>query len=80
MIICCGEALIDMLPRPLAEGGEGFRPVAGGALFNTAIGLGRLGVPAGYFAALSTDMFGEILVDALAASHVSIDLCPRNDQ
>ena len=69
-----------MLPRPLAEGGEGFRPVAGGALFNTAIGLGRLGVPAGYFAALSTDMFGEILVDALTASHVSIDLCPRNDQ
>ncbi|MEM1039188.1 MAG: carbohydrate kinase [Pseudomonadota bacterium] len=80
MIVCCGEALIDMLPRPLAEGGDGFRPVPGGAVFNTAIGLGRLGVPAQFFSALSTDMFGELLVDALAQSDVATDLCPRKVQ
>ena len=42
MIICAGEALIDMLPRDLTEG-TGFLPVAGGPVFNTAIALGRLG-------------------------------------
>lgn len=80
MILCCGEALIDMLPRVLKEGGEGFKPVAGGAVFNTAIGLGRLGAAAGFFSALSTDLFGEQLLQTLQASHVGTDLCPRNNQ
>ena len=43
MIICCGEALIDMLPRTIEGAGDGFLPVPGGAIFNTAIALGRLG-------------------------------------
>ena len=42
MILCAGEALIDMLPREVAGGGSGFLPVAGGAVFNTSIALGRL--------------------------------------
>ena len=40
MILCCGEALIDMLPRPVEGGSEGFLPVPGGAIYNTAIALG----------------------------------------
>ena len=47
MILCCGEALIDMIPRPTVEGSTGFVPHAGGAVFNTAIALGRLGAKAG---------------------------------
>jgi sugar/nucleoside kinase (ribokinase family) len=43
MIICCGEALIDMLPRTSTEGEDAFAPYAGGAVFNTALALGRLG-------------------------------------
>ena len=47
MILCCGEALIDMLPRTTTQGEPAFAPYVGGAVFNTAIALGRLGAPAG---------------------------------
>lgn len=70
MILCCGEALIDMIPEPTVVGGEGFVPYPGGAVFNTAIALGRLGAAAGLLTGLSRDMFGARLAAALAASHV----------
>jgi fructokinase len=79
MIICCGEALIDMLPREL-DGADVFLPAAGGAIFNTAIGLGRLGEPVGFLCGISSDMFGEQLLDTLKASNVSTDYCVRLDQ
>ncbi|RWK57832.1 carbohydrate kinase [Mesorhizobium sp.] len=71
MILCCGEALIDMLPRTTTEGEPAFAPYVGGAVFNTAIALGRLGAPAGFFSGLSTDLFGSQFKDALRASQVS---------
>ena len=70
MILCCGEALIDMIPAPTAKGRDGFVPHAGGAVFNTAIALGRLGVQTGMLTGISRDMFGQQLADALKASHV----------
>lgn len=78
MILSCGEALIDMLPRFTPAGEAAFAPYAGGAVFNTAIALGRLGAPAGFFSGLSTDMLGEILIDTLTASHVDTTLCARS--
>ncbi|WP_136439767.1 carbohydrate kinase family protein [Pacificoceanicola onchidii] len=78
MILCCGESLIDMLPRESAEGEPSFAPYPGGAVMNTAIALGRLGAPAGYFGGLSTDLFGTLLEETLEASHVSHSLCPRS--
>ncbi|MEW7006290.1 carbohydrate kinase family protein [Lentilitoribacter sp. EG35] len=80
MIVCCGEALIDMLPRKLTSGEDVFLPVPGGAIFNTAIALGRLGEDVGFISGISTDMFGTQLVEALNASHVSESYCIRNDQ
>ena len=65
MILCAGEALIDMLPRDGA-----FAPHAGGSVFNTAIALGRLGAPVQFFSGLSSDLFGDILRAELAASKV----------
>lgn len=73
MILCCGEALIDMLPE-----GAGFMPHAGGAVFNTAVALGRLGAEAGFFSGLSSDLFGARLAAALADSHVDTSLCARS--
>ncbi|MGL5011101.1 MAG: carbohydrate kinase family protein [Paracoccaceae bacterium] len=78
MILSCGEALIDMLPRTTPAGEAAFAPYAGGAVFNTAIALGRLGVTSGFFSGLSTDLMGEILVETLAASHVDTSLAARS--
>lgn len=70
MILCCGEALIDMLPRQSAQGEPAFAPYAGGAVFNSAIALGRLGIPTEFFSGLSSDLFGQQIRDMLASSNV----------
>ncbi|WP_299962487.1 carbohydrate kinase [uncultured Roseobacter sp.] len=70
MILCCGEALIDMIPTTDANGRAGFTPHVGGAIFNTAIALGRLGQPAGFLTGVSEDLFGVQLMQGLADSHV----------
>lgn len=80
MILSCGEALIDMLPRTATTGEAAFAPYAGGAVFNTAIALGRLGAPSGFFSGVSTDMLGEILADTLAASKVDTRYLARSDR
>ena len=61
MIICCGEALIDMIPSVDAAGKDAFTPHAGGAVFNTAVALGRLGASVGFVSGISTDLFGDML-------------------
>jgi len=70
MILCAGEALIDMIPRQTAQGGTAFAPLAGGSVFNTAIALGRLGTPVQFFSGLSSDLFGDVLREELTASKV----------
>ncbi len=69
MILCCGEALIDMIPVEGPDGRQAWRAVPGGALFNSAIALGRLGAPAGLLTGLSSDGFGRLLKDALTHSN-----------
>ena len=78
MILSCGEALIDMLPRTATTGEAAFAPYAGGAVFNTAIALGRLGAPSAFFSGISTDMLGEILTETLEASKVDTSFCARS--
>jgi fructokinase len=80
MILCSGEALIDMLPRESAQGEPCFTPVPGGAVFNTAIALARLGAPAALFTGLSRDLFGRRLAAALAADGVNAGLAVRSDR
>lgn len=75
MILCCGEALIDMLPQ-----GGLLRPMPGGGVFNTAVGLGRLGVPTGFLWPISRDPFGEMLLARLTEAGVDTGLCPRPDR
>src|SRR5699024_4292286 len=72
MILCCGEALIDMEP----EGGL-CRPSSGGSVFNTALALGRLGADAAFLWPLSEDRFGQQLQGLLAEAGVDVTLCPR---
>ncbi len=80
MILCAGEALIDMLPRESAAGEPCFAPYPGGAVFNTAVALGRLGAEVGFFCPLSADLFGAQLRAALDASGVDHTLCPAVDR
>ncbi len=72
MIVCCGEALIDFLPRISADGSGVYQPFCGGSVYNTAIALGRLGVPTGFFNGISTDFFGDMLKEGLKASKVDL--------
>jgi len=70
MILCAGEALIDMLPRTSDAGEAAFAPLAGGAVMNTAVALGRLGADVQFFSGLSDDLFGDVLRGHLTASNV----------
>ena len=70
MIVVCGEALIDMVTT-----GDGTRrPTPGGGPFNTARALARLEVPAAFLGHFSTDEFGRLLADQLAADGASLAL------
>ncbi len=80
MILCCGEALIDFVPRLTSDGAQAFEPLTGGSVFNTAIALGRLGVPSGFLGGLSTDFFGDALRKDLAAARVDISLAPVSER
>ena len=80
MILCSGEALIDMLPRESVAGERAFAPYAGGAVFNTAIALGKLGVSTGFFSGLSSDLFGDVLTDALSAAQVDSSMAARSSR
>ncbi len=74
MILCAGEALIDMLPRKTEAGEAAFAPYPGGAVFNTAVALARLEVPVSFFTGLSDDLFGERLSRSLTVNGVDQSL------
>ncbi|APX10356.1 carbohydrate kinase family protein [Tateyamaria omphalii] len=67
MILCAGEALIDMIPNDSGA----YVPHVGGAVLNTAVALGRLGEDVALITGLSSDPFGAMIKDHLTASHVS---------
>ncbi len=80
MILCCGEALIDMLPRQSESGEKSFAPYPGGSVFNTSVALGRLGAPVQFFSGIAADLFGDMLRAQLDASGVDSSpsaLCNR---
>jgi fructokinase len=80
MIVVCGEALIDMLPRKGADGAAVFQPFVGGSPYNVAIALGRLEMATSFFGGLSTDFFGEMLRKALTASRVDVSFANVSDR
>jgi fructokinase len=85
MIICCGEALIDMVPET-REGRNLFAPCLGGSPYNTAVAAGRiLGTENGrprtaFLSRLSRDFFGEDLAAHLEKNHVSTEFVARSNE
>ena len=65
-VLVSGEALVDLIPRDETT----YEAVLGGSPYNTAIGLGRLGVRTGFAGRLSGDAMGEALARQLAAAKV----------
>lgn len=80
MIVTCGEALIDFLPRTGAGGADTFEPKPGGSIANVAIAVARLGAPAGFLGGLSTDLFGDQLRAHFSASNVNLSLVQTSDR
>jgi fructokinase len=70
MIISCGEALVDVVDGT---------PLPGGGPMNAAIACARLGVPAAFAGALSTDEHGEMLYSHIGSNGVALDLVQRTD-
>lgn len=79
MLIACGDALIDFVPTRNADGREAVMPAVGGSCLNVAIGMARLGAPTGFVGGISTDLFGQMIADHAAASHVDLSLATRSD-
>ncbi|MBY5160914.1 carbohydrate kinase family protein [Salsipaludibacter albus] len=71
-----GEALVDLM----GDGDRTFRAAPGGSPANIAVALGRLGHRAVFLGGLSTDRWGRLLADHLAAGGVEVDRAPRSDR
>jgi fructokinase len=78
MIICCGEALIDMVPS--GKGGNSFLARTGGSPYNTAIAAARLGSRTRFLGRMGTDFLADSLFDKLADNGVDTGLVIRRDQ
>lgn len=73
-----GEALIDFVPTD-SPAGDAFAPRAGGSPFNAAKATAQAGADAGFLGTISTDLFGELLINDLQAYGVDTSLTPRTD-
>jgi fructokinase len=69
VIVAGGEALVDLVDERGA-----LRAIPGGGPFNTAIALGRLGVPVAYLGTLSHDEYGSLLAGLLVDAGVDMSL------
>ena len=73
-VVTLGEALVDLVadePRGAAlQATRTFQRAAGGAPANVAVGVARLGTPAGFIGAVGSDPFGRFLKRTLQAEGV----------
>jgi fructokinase len=85
VIVVGGEALVDLVPGdPLdstVDGGlRALLPRLGGGPYNVSLAAGRLGVPTAFLSRVSTDRFGDAMVERLHASGVDTSLLQRGDE
>ncbi|MEH2496056.1 fructokinase [Bradyrhizobium sp. AZCC 1678] len=79
MLLSCGDALVDFLPVKSVDGRDATVPVVGGSCLNIAVGMARLGAPAGFVGGISTDLFGRMIADHASASQVDLRYVTRSD-
>ncbi len=71
IILVAGEALIDFL-QVTFNGRDGFVYHPGGSPYNVAVGLARLDEPVAFLGAISTDLFGKLLLTNLKENRVEV--------
>lgn len=74
MIVCCGEALVDVLD------GDERRSVPGGGPMNVAVAAARLGAPSAFVGRVSTDAGGELIWKHLQRNQVNVRASERGPQ
>src|SRR6266850_5412252 len=79
MLLSCGDALVDFLPVKSADGRDAAVPVVGGSCLNIAVGMARLGAPAGFVGGISSDLFGRMIAGHASASQVDLRYVTRSD-
>jgi fructokinase len=76
VIVVAGEALIDLVPQG-AGALVSLVPRRGGGPYNTAVALGRLGSPTAFCSRVSTDVYGDALLDGLREADVDVSSVQR---
>jgi len=79
VIVVAGEALIDLVPHTAGALAD-LRPALGGGPYNTAVALGRLGSPTAFCSRVSSDAFGEALLDGLRSAGVDVSAVQRGSE
>jgi len=74
-IVFVGESLIDFT----TAGALAFQGHVGGALANSAVAAARLGAPTGFVTQLSTDLFGERLLERFTRDGIDTRFVLRSD-
>ena len=74
-IYTVGEAIYDII----FENNKPVDAKVGGAMINTSVSLGRLGLPIHYIGDTANDVVGDIMVDFLEENHVDVSHFTRYD-
>lgn len=74
VIVCCGEALVDVLD------GEEPRTVPGGGPLNVAVTAARQGAPTAFVGRMSIDAAGELIWGHLHGNGVDVRACERGPE
>ncbi|MCX6098030.1 MAG: carbohydrate kinase [Caldiserica bacterium] len=80
-VLCGGEILLDFLSKDVGQGLAGttvFEKRPGGSIFNVAVGLRRLGVPASLLTKLGGDEFSLGLMSVIADENITTE-CLKTD-
>jgi len=78
MFVVGGESLIDLISKPIgADGKRELVAKAGGSPMNCAIALSKLGNPSGFLCPISSDSFGDFILEPLHAAKVNVLLKDR---
>lgn len=83
MITVCGEGLVDLVPLSAEIKDPRLTPLVpalGGGPFNVAIAAARQGEPTQFLSRVSTDNFGNSIMDRLAEENVDTSLVQRGPE